>query len=274
MLNSFLENAYLGKNTWWRYVFSIFAPVIIIALTNLVIRQILSSIKSLFPDNDFGKELGTYSLLFLVFCLALVAFMVAASKFHNRTLMSFISWDNTFSWKYYLSGFLLWGSLVFLCSLISDFENFEVFLKSFNPTQFWVLLLVGFVSIGVQSFFEEIIIRGYFLQGLHLRIKDIKMLVVVNALIFGVLHFGYGIESFLSAWFFGIAFAIIVLLQNRIEFVSGAHNAHNLLLSLVFLDLSEEANAEFSWSISWTEFGLQIVALTLLVGLVYKIFKK
>jgi len=109
---------------------------------------------------------------------------------------------------------------------------------------------------------------------MHLLIKKVVTLVILNSLIFGVLHFGYGIESFLSSWAFGVAFAIIVILQNRIEFVSGAHNATNLILSLIFVDLSEATNEAFSWEINWGYFSFHIIALLILVGLVYKFFRK
>lgn len=274
MKNNFINNALLGKNTWWRYVLSLFVPVLVIILLNIVIGQILPSLKSAFPDDDFGKELGTFSIVFLVFGMALLAFTVAASKLHKRPIVSFINIDANFSWKYYFLGFILWGGLLFIGALISDFGTFKTFLQNFDSTQFLILLLVGFIAIGVQSFFEEIVIRGYFLQGLHLRIKNIAVLVGINALIFGVLHFGYGLESFLSSWLFGVAFAIIVILQNRIEFVSGAHNANNLLLALIFVDLSEATNEAFNWSINWAEFSLHFIALLLLVGLVYKFFRK
>lgn len=274
MKTNFLKNASLGKNAWWQYGLSILIPVMVVVLANMLIPQILPSIKSLFPDNDFGKNLGTYSLVFLIFILALITFILVASKLHKRPIMSFISTDNNFSWKSYFLGFLLWGGLLFLANLITDFNDFEAFLKDFDISRFWMLLVVGFVSIGIQSFFEELVIRGYWLQGLHLRIKNIVLLVLVNSLIFGVLHFGYGIESFLCSWTFGISFAVVVILQNRIEFVSGAHNANNLLLSLIFVDLSGAANADFSWSINWGEFALYLATLLVFTGLVYKFFRQ
>jgi hypothetical protein len=66
--------------------------------------------------------------------------------------------------------------------------------------------------------------------------------------------------SFLSSFVFAIAFAVMIIPQNRIEFVSGAYNAHNLLLVIVFINLSETVNAKFDWNINWTEFGLEIEA--------------
>lgn len=269
MKNNFLENASLGKNEWWRYALTILSAVAVIAIVNILIHQMLPSIKLLFPDNNYGKDLFMFCLVLLIFGVAIIAFMFTAHKLHKRSIMSFISNQNKFNWKSYFAGFLSWGGILFLSLLVVDYEKFETFLANFNPNHFLILFLLGFVAIGIQSFFEEIVLRGYLLQGLYLRIKNLGLLIIINALIFGLLHFGYGIQSFLSSLIFGVAFALIVMLQNRIEFVSGAHNANNLLLSLVFLDLSDAANEQFSWTINWVDFGLNIVSLILLIGLVY-----
>jgi membrane protease YdiL (CAAX protease family) len=274
MKGSFIENASLGKNKWWHYALSIFSLAVVIALVNILIRIVLPNIKQLYPDNDFGKGLFTYSLVLVIFGLALLAFLFVVSKLHQRPKISFISNKGTFSWRQYFIGFLAWGSLLFIGSSIFDYQKLEDFVTNFNLYQFASLLLVGFVAIGVQSFFEELVLRGYLLQGMHLLIKKVVTLVILNSLIFGMLHFGYGIESFLSSWAFGVAFAIIVTLQNRIEFVSGAHNANNLVLSLMFVDLSEATNEAFSWEINWGYFSFHIIALLILVGLVYKFFRK
>ena len=274
MENTFIKQAATGKNHWWRYLLTILATVAGIAIANIGIRQVLPSFKSLFPDNQFGKDLGTSILIVIIFTIALVAFSVAAKKLHGRPLFSFINLDSSFNWASYFSGFLVWGILLFLGALITDFEIFQSFLDALNITHFLILFGVGFISIGIQSFFEELVIRGYFLQGMHLKIKNIIILVLVNALVFGVLHFGYGIGSFIHSFTFGIAFALIVIKQNRIEFASGAHNANNLLLSLVFLDIADATSAEFSWSIDWLEMGVHLFITLAFVGLVYQFFKK
>ena len=269
----FIKQAETGKNDWWRYVLTILATVAGIAIANIGIQQILPTFKSLFPDNQFGKDLGMSILIGVVFSIALFAFVTAAKKLHQRSFFSFINTGSTFRWTSYFSGFLIWGVLLFLGALTTDFDIFQSFLSKLNITHFLILFAVGFISIGIQSFFEELVIRGYFLQGKHLKIKNITILILVNALIFGVLHFGYGIESFIHSLTFGIAFALIVIKQNRIEFVSGAHNANNLLLSLVFLDISEAVNANFSWTINWLEMTIHLIILSLFVGIVYKFLR-
>ena len=87
------------------------------------------------------------------------------------------------------------------------------------------------------------------------------------------MHFGYGLGSFLYSFIFGVFFAIIVLKQKQIEFVAGAHNANNLMLSLVFIDLGDAINKEFSWSVNWASLSLEILALIILTVIVYRFIK-
>lgn len=274
MEHAFIKQAATGKHQWWRYVLTILATIAGVAIANLVVRQVLPAYKSLFPDDQFGKDLGTTILIGLIFSIALLAFAIASRKLHGRSLVSFINVGSRFSWASYFKGFVVWGVLLFSGALIVDYDLFEAFANNLNITHFLILLLVGFLTIGIQSFFEEVVIRGYFLQGMHLKIKKIIVLVLLNALIFGLLHFGYGIASFIHSFTFGIAFALVVIRQNRIEFASGAHNANNLLLSLVFLDIGEAATAEFSWEIDWLEMGIHLVAIAAMVGIVYKFIRK
>lgn len=274
MKNIFITQSEIGKNHWWRYVLTILAVVAAVALANIGIQQVLPAYKSLFPETQFGKDLGTTILVGVVFGLAVLAFTFASKKLHNRPAFSYLSVDGRFNWSQYFGGFLIWAVLIFVSGLITDYDQFQTFLGALNVTHLVILFAVSFISIGVQSFTEEFILRGYFLQGLHLRIKNLVVLVAVNALIFGLLHFGYGIESFIHSFTFGIAFALLVIFQNRIEFASGAHNANNLVLSLFFLDLTDATNAEFSWSIDPVQMVIHFTSLGLLVGVAYKFFRK
>ena len=274
MNHTFITQATKGKNQWWRYVVTILGTIAGVAIANLGVNQALPAYKKLFPDNQFGKDLGTSILIGVIFLIATLAFSIVAKKLHKRPFYSFINLDAKFNWLLYFKGFIVWGALLFIGALVDDFAVFQAFLTNLNLSNFIILLVIGFISIGIQSFFEELVIRGYFLQGLHLRIKKISLLVLVNALIFGVLHFGYGIASFIHSFTFGIAFALVVIKQQRIEFVSGAHNANNLLLSLVFLDIADAVIEEFSWSVDWLEMGIHFIIISAFVVIAYTFFKK
>ena len=274
MNKQFLKNAETGKNQWWRYVLTVVAVIMGVGLTSFVVNQLFSTFKSVFPDNSFGKNLGVFILIGTVFGAALLVFVIITKKLHNRSFLSFVNLYTRFNWTFYLKGFLVWGTLLSLGCLITDSHLFQTFISNFSLAHFLLLFVLGFVAIGIQSFFEEILIRGYFLQGMYLRIKNINILVLINTVIFAVLHLGYGIDSLIGSFSFGIAFALIVIKQNRIEFAAGAHNANNLLLALVFLDINEATNAEFSWAINWLEMAIQLLITLAFLGIVYKYFKK
>lgn len=271
-MNKFLAIAQTGSNKWWAYVLTIVSTIAAIAIGNIVIQKAVPALKAIAPDNAFGKDLRTFTLVTCIFGLALFTMLFAFHKFHKRPIFSLINTVNRFSWTLYLKGFFIWGGLLFVAALITDYDLFQNFLNRFNLLHFSILLLIGFVSIGIQSFFEEVIVRGYWLQGMSLKIKKTVYLVIVNGFVFGLLHFGYGIESFLSTWIFGIAFALIVVKQQRIEFAAGVHNANNLVLALFFIDLGDAVNEDFSWTIDWLEFGLGFFITSLLVLIVYKCF--
>lgn len=266
----FIEQARRGKNDWWRYVLTFLITVAGIAVINLGIQQLLPTLKALVPDNQFGKDLLMSILVAVVFTVAILGFSAGLTQLHQRPFFSCINLLSRFRWKQYFGGFLVWGALVFFGSLLTGYDAFQAFSDRLVPTHLLILFVVGFFSIGIQSFFEEIFIRGYLLQGLHLRIKNIIVLIAVNSLIFGIMHFGYGIGSLIHSFTFAVAFTVIVLLHNGIEFASGAHNANNLVLSLFFLDLSEATSAAFSWSIDWMDLVLHLVCITLLVGIAYR----
>ncbi|HEU4496506.1 MAG TPA: type II CAAX endopeptidase family protein, partial [Flavobacterium sp.] len=271
-MNNFLEAAKTGRNKWWAYVLTFLSTIVAVAIANIVFQKAVPALKAITPDNAFGKDLRTFILVACVFGLALLALLFAFHKFHKRPAFSLISTVNRFSWPLYFKGLFVWGGLLFAAALITDYGLFQNFLNKFNLLHFIILLLAGFISIGIQSFFEEILIRGYWLQGMGLKIKKTVYLVIANGLVFGVLHFGYGIESFLSSWIFGIAFALIVLRLERIEFAAGAHNANNLVLALFFLDLGDAVKEDFSWTIDWLGLCLHLFITSLLVLIVYKFF--
>jgi membrane protease YdiL (CAAX protease family) len=275
MESNFLENATLGKNKWWQYLISILSAIVVIAVVNIAIHQLMPSIKPLFPDGEFGNILRNNIFFLIIFGFALIVFMLVFKNIHKRSILSLINNDSSFSWKLYLNGFVIWAILMLLYGLlISNFKLFDGLTKEISTTHFLIIVVTGFISIGVQSFFEEVLIRGYFLQGLHLKIKKVLLLIFINSLIFGLLHFGYGLGSFLSSWFFGIAMVTIVIFQNRIEFVSGVHNANNLVIALFFWNIESDDLERTFLSVDWYPLLFRIIILIILVGLSYKFFRK
>ena len=272
-MNRFLENSRKGKNTWWRYVISFLSIIVAFVIINLVVRSFIGDLRARFSGNDLAQDVIMYSLISFTFLFALLIFGIVSTKLHQRPFITYINIEKTFNMKAFIAGFLIFGILIFISNLLTDYAKFELFLKDFQWKNFSLLFIFSFVSIAIQSFFEELVVRGYILQGLSLKIKKLIPLLVVNSLIFGILHFGYGIESFTASFLFGLSLAWVVILQNRIEYVTGAHLANNLVLSLFFIDLNEATNKDFSWSFNFTEIGLHILLLLIFCSISFYLTK-
>ena len=270
----YLDLAREGSNSWKAYCFTILISLLGITVGGVLFGVLTPLLKSLFPEGALGKSLGTYIIVGGTFGFGIISFAIAFQKFHKRKFLSLLGVRNKFNVKHYLLGFLSYGVLIFAINLACDFNSFKTFLATAQPSTFLLLFVVGFVFIGLQAFFEELLIRGYLLQGMGLKIKNITWLILSNGFIFALLHLGYGIESFIQNLFLAIVFAIITLQLERLEFVAGAHSAKNLLLTLLFVDLNEEIDSKFSWEMDWTYFSLDILAHILLLSFVYFLFKK
>jgi len=266
----FLNQTASGKNAWWRYLATMLVMIAGLALINIVIgKLLLPSIKSMLPEKaSFGGELMTLIFAGIVFGVALLSFLVGFRWLHQRRAGTLINTTGGFSWRYYWRGFAMWGALVFVGMLITDYEKFQHFISTFNALHFLIMLVVGMVTLGIQSFTEEILFRGYLLQGTSLLFRNAWWPVLINGFLFALVHFGYGISAFISTFAFGMVFSLIVLKQQRIEFAAGAHLVNNLLLTVVFIDLSEAVHSSFSWRIDWLELSIELTMITALYFLI------
>lgn len=267
MKNLFLQQAAEGKNSWWRYLATILLMIAGLIAINLIVgKVVLPLLKPYLPEKtDFSNEVMTFIFAGIVFGVALLSFVFAFRWLHKRKAMSLITTTGRFSWREYFAGFAVWGVLVFVGMLITDYDKFQTFINTFQASQFIILLVVGAIMLGIQSFTEEILFRGYFLQGTSLLFKRELLPVLINGLLFALLHFGYGISAFISTFGFGVAFSLITLRKSRIEFASGAHLVNNLLLSVIFIDLNEALNSQFDWTIDYKELITELSVMTILV---------
>ncbi|MFN7611025.1 MAG: type II CAAX prenyl endopeptidase Rce1 family protein, partial [bacterium] len=222
----------------------------------------------------FSETLVTLMGLGGTFAALLLGLWLMINKLHKRSFATLIHDKSKFSWKLWFLGFLLWSPMLILLSFIFQYQDFNRFLSlSFSLPQIFFLFFVGIICVGVQSTAEEIIFRGYALQGVSLKIKRTLFLVIINSLIFALLHFGYGFQSLLEAFVFGVFFTLIVLRIKRIEFAAGAHTVNNLIL-LLFFPPDQEKFTQFQWAIDWPGLVAFIISISLFYFLVLAFFNR
>ena len=93
--------------------------------------------------------------------------------------------------------------------------------------------------IPVQSILEELIFRGYLMQGFSVFFKNRILPLLITSIIFGLLHIlnpeiqkiGYGLLIYYVGT--GVFFGIITLMDEGVELSSGFHVSNNLIASLL-----------------------------------------
>jgi membrane protease YdiL (CAAX protease family) len=141
------------------------------------------------------------------------------------------------------------------------------------------LLLIPF-----QAAFEEVLFRGYLMQGLAVLARNRWIPVLSTSILFGLMHglnpevMQYGFLTMMPQYiFFGIVFAVLTMFDDGIELAIGAHAANNIFLSVLVthedMALQTPALYEQIQIYPWKEFGglvLQSLIFLAIMALVFK----
>lgn len=249
-----LESAFTGKNGWWRYTL-MFAVILIVANTIGAIPLLISLYSKSVSDpavfskfsaspNDLsiaGLNSTTGFIIMMVpFISGLIAFSLLVKPLNNRTLRMTINGTDKIRWNRFFISAAVWtilSALFFFVYLKLDPSNF-----SFN-NKTGSLILISVISvllIPFQAAFEEILFRGYLMQGFATLVKKRWFPVIMTSLLFGLLHSfnpevkEFGFFTMMPQYIaFGLIFGIITVLDDGIEAAMGAHAANNIFLCIM-----------------------------------------
>ncbi len=247
---NFIEQAYKGKNDWWMYVLTFVAMFVAIQFASIPLVLAgyfaVDGDKTKFREaagNNF-MDAGINSSLFLA--LMIFTFMVAlwvlylfVKHVHKRNFKSIITSRAKIDWKRFWFAFALWGSFVVIISFIGIYFYPEDFVYNFKPIPFFILLLVSFLLLPFQTSAEELVFRGYLMQGLGLLVKNRWFPLIITSVGFGLLHgmnpevekLGWGIMVFYIGT--GFLYGIATLMDEGTELALGLHAANNIVAAFL-----------------------------------------
>jgi uncharacterized protein len=293
-----LEYSFTGKNNLWRYVVLI---VLIFTATNTIGSlpiSVISLIKSVSdPDvlskiasdlnylTDFGIDRNIMLMLVLFpFIVGLATYMFLIKPMHSKVFINTITSNGSIRWKRVIISGGVWMILmaVYLFVYIGfDPSNFVINNKSSSLV---VLSVVSFLLIPFQAAFEEVIFRGYLMQGFTLLLPYRLFPVIVTSTLFALMHSlnpevkEYGFLSVMPQYLtFGMIFGILTILDDGIEAALGAHAANNIFLCImVTQDSSALQTSALYKQLSfhpWIELGGLIISGIVLIMVLKKIFR-
>jgi membrane protease YdiL (CAAX protease family) len=293
-----LEYAFKGNNSLWRYavlIFAVFIAANSVGAIPLIIGFAVRSVSD--PDavsrlasntNDLS-QLGfdpNITLVMLLFpsIAGLAAYILLIKPLNNRTLTGTINGNSFVRWRRIFVSALIWVifSAVYLFAYKGiDPSNFKM--NNVSVTLIY-LIIISLLLIPFQASLEEVIFRGYLMQGFAVLFRNRWLPVIITSVLFGVLHAWnpeieeYGFFTMMPQYvMFGLLFGVITVIDDGAEIAIGAHTANNIFLSIMVTNSSsvfqtpavfEQVNIE-----PWVEFGalaVTAVVFFIVMKLIYK----
>jgi len=250
----FLERAFDGQNQFWKYL--------LVCLAGFLGGQILGSIPMVIvimikaytgggsmamnPNNMMDlTALGISKNL--IFFLAMFSFVVSLlvtifliKVLHQRTFSETVNGTRKIRIGRLVSGATAW-TIVMVVYLIIDYSfNSGNYVLQLNWGNFIVLIILSLCIIPFQITSEELVFRGYLVQGVAAWTKNRYLAILFPGLLFGLMHianpevreFGFWL-SMPQYVFFGLLFGLISVLDDGIELAMGMHAANNIF-TLIF----------------------------------------
>ena len=242
----FLEGIDSKINPFIKYVkgsliFVFFHIIGQIPLSLYIISQ-SDIVEGVHNQQDLLNNLPSNLTLFLVllpFAVVLPFVYLVVTRLHNQSILSLITTRNRVDYNKIFFSFMLWGSISTLMVFFDYWMSPEDFTWNFKPLTFLILFLISIVMIPLQTTLEEIIFRGYLLQGFGVLFKNRWMPLLTTSTLFGLLHLWnpeidkLGIHLI---WYYigtGLFLGLITLMDEGLELALGFHAANNLVTALL-----------------------------------------
>ena len=244
-----LKNSFIGKNNFWRYLIMIaviFLATNTIGAIPLLITGLIKSVSNsnilsggiFFSTLDISQNF-MFALMLFPFIVGLATYVLFIKPLHGRSFLQTITGNSSFRWKHFcISGglWMIFMGLSLFAYIGFDAENYTVNNISFSLIP---LIILSFLLIPFQAAFEEVIFRGYLMQGFTALFPSKIFALLTTTLLFALMHSlnpevkEFGFFSIMPQYLtFGLIFGLLTILDNGIESALGAHAANNIFLCI------------------------------------------
>ncbi len=186
-------------------------------------------------DNNLG-----FLMLLLMFIFATLGLWIGIKFIHKRSIKDLITPNSSINYSKIFWAFGVWFVLGLVFEAGMYFFVPENYAFTFNLKKFIPLVLIALLILPIQTSFEELLFRGYFMQGLGSVLKNRWAPLIITSVMFGAIHamnpeiekYGMGIMQayYISA---GLVLGIMTIMDDSLELALGVHAATNIYGALV-----------------------------------------
>lgn len=289
----FLKNAHIGENKWPLYLATIIlvvvgtfigqVPLAIIlmdkaaesGLSQLELAEMGESMD--FSDLGLDQNL-TIFLMLLAFVVGLLFLWIGVRFIHKKPFEAIVTSSLKTNWKKIFFSFGLWMALTISLEFIFYLLRPDIYTFQFQADKFLILLLIALFVFPLQTSFEELMFRGYLMQGISLLskyplFKYRWMPLILTSAGFGIMHImnpeveAFGLELSMTYYIgVGLFLGILTLMDDGLELALGVHAATNIYSALfvTFDDSAVQTSALFHTSevnMGWMLVGFFLAAI-------------
>ncbi|MDD7914351.1 type II CAAX prenyl endopeptidase Rce1 family protein [Polaribacter ponticola] len=196
---NYIQQAFKGNNEWYHWVLTIVLVFIgwqIIGAIPLImaaaaysenLTEFAKAAEDNFMSLGINKNLFLFLMLFM-FAVGLAFLLIGIKYVHKRAINSIVTSRRKIDWKRFWFGFLSWGTLVVILSFLGILLAPEDYTFNFNAKPFFILVTISVLIIPLQTSLEELLFRGYFMQGIGVLAKNRWIPLIITSVCFGLLH--------------------------------------------------------------------------------------
>jgi membrane protease YdiL (CAAX protease family) len=182
---------------------------------------------------------ATLGVLLLPSVGAFFAVILVTFVLHRRHPATLVRADGRPRWRRAALGAAVWTGSAAVFEGVAYLLYPQSYTWTFDPARFLPLLVVVGLLVPLQSAAEELLFRGYLLQGLGLALRRGWAALLVTSVLFAAVHLGnpelarFGNSFVVYYAGIGLVLGLATLLDDGLEVAIGAHAANNLWGALV-----------------------------------------
>ena len=231
----------------------------------------------------FGKNIGLL-LMLIPFLAGLIAFILLVKPLHWRSFRQTVNGTGTIRWKRFFISAGVWTVLSALYLMVYLGINPSNFVLNNKSITLLYLTFISILFIPFQAAFEEVIFRGYLMQGFAAMARNRWFPLIMTSVLFALMHslnpevkdFGF-ITMMPQYLLFALTFGVATIMDDGIEVSMGAHTANNIFLCIFVTNSSSALQTSALYEqknvYPWTEFTGLLISAVIFIMVLRVIFK-
>lgn len=253
-----------GKFEFWRYGLLVSIIIVVVLVAQAILLVIASLIEGTFDIYQY-PSLTLLWVTMIPFAVLLFILVPGIKLIHKQSVKTIFTQNQNFNFKLLLKSAILWFVLSSLADIIISILQPGNYVFSFSFLSFVPYMLVAIILIAFQISAEEVLFRNYLLHGFTRLFRFRWLGIVVQALMFGILHganpevSAYGLLTTMPFYIgIGMLLGWLTFKSKGLEIALGLHFANNFYATamVTFSDSAIPSPAIFTISDYQPETGL------------------